>query len=179
MRTARAAAAHAVPHYTDHAAAHHARQVDLCDFAESGTYLCFGPYGNNVIVPYEQSPHFTLKFGFMGKTLFVQALIKIGNDDAAPSPYHCQLLKDDRTIVLMQSTNGWTNAKLTSAYFKLQIDCEEVPIGKGKDGNPRPKVLNFDGHSAHMYNEELKELLLAQRRLHLKSDATALAHANL
>jgi hypothetical protein len=27
-------------------------QLDLCDFAEKGCFLCFGPYGNNVIVPY-------------------------------------------------------------------------------------------------------------------------------
>jgi hypothetical protein len=107
---------------------------------------------------FEQCPHFTLKHGFIGKTLFVQMLIKIGNEETTPSPYHCQLLKNDRTICLAQSTNGWTNVKLTAAYIKMQLDHPDVPLGP-KDGKPRPKVLNFDGHAAHIFNPELEELL--------------------
>jgi hypothetical protein len=132
--------------------------LDLCDFAETGLFLCLGAYGNNVVVPFEQCPHFTIKYGFVGKTLFVQALIKIGNETSAPSPYHCQLLKDDRTIVLMQSTNGWTNASLTTAYIQLQLDHQDVPLGPDTDGKSRPKVINFDGHAAHIYNDDFAAL---------------------
>ena len=101
----------------------------------------------------------------------VCALIKIGNDNTAPAPGHAQLLKDDRTIVLMQSTNGWTNVTLTCAFMKLQLDCPDVPLGKMPDGKARPKVLNFDGHAAHIYNDELKDLLFANDILGLSPPA--------
>ena len=44
-------------------------QVDLCDFAQSGNFLCVDGFGNNVVVPYDQSPHFTIKWGFIGTTV--------------------------------------------------------------------------------------------------------------
>lgn len=96
-------------------------QVDLCEFAEKGTFLVLQWFGNNVVVLFEQSPHLTLKWGFIGTQLFVCMLIKIGNGDAsAPHPHHCQLLESSRYIVLAQSVNGWTNTTLTSALLKLQ-----------------------------------------------------------
>ena len=125
-------------------------QVDLCDFAQAGCFLCLGPFGNNVIVPYDQSPHFTLKFGFIGRTLFVQALIKIGNDTKAPSPHHCQLLKDDRTLVLMQSENGWTNVGLRERLDECWADDSlheaAVPV-PGRAPRPSPFRLT-DRHHA-------------------------------
>ena len=133
-------------------------QVDLCDFAQHGNFLVLDCFGSNVVVPYEQSPHFTLKWGFIGRELMLCAMIKIGNGDAAaPHPHHCQLLKSDRNLVLMQSTNGWTNAGLTNAFFDLQYEHPDVPLGPTKDGPAQPKVINMDGHSAHIYNEPLKQ----------------------
>ena len=93
--------------------------VDLCDFAETGNVLVIDLGGTNVIVPFEQCPHYTIKIGFIGKTLMVCALIKIGPEGVAPHPHHAQLLKDDRTLALMQSPNGWTNAQLTTAFMQL------------------------------------------------------------
>ena len=133
-------------------------QVDLCDFAQHGNFLVLDCFGSNVVVPYEQSPHFTLKWGFIGRELMLCAMIKIGNGDAAaPHPHHCQLLKSDRNLVLMQSTNGWTNAGLANAFFDLQYEHPDVPLGPTKDGPAQPKVINMDGHSAHIYNEPLKQ----------------------
>ena len=89
----------------------------------------------------------------------VCALIKIGPEHSAPHPHNCQLLKHgDRYIVLMQSANGWTNKNLTTAFLKLQLEHPDVPLGPDKDGKARPKVVNFDGHSAHIYNDDAKEL---------------------
>ena len=49
--------------------------------------------------------------------------------------------------MLAQSQKGWTNVKLVTAYIQLQLDHPDVSLGKG-----RPKVINWDGHSAHIYN---------------------------
>lgn len=158
-------------------------QVDLCEFAEKGNFLVLQWFGNNVVVPFEQSPHITLKWGFVGRSLMVCMLIKIGNGEAsAPHPYHCQLLKSSRTLTLAQSTNGWTNVGITSAFLKLQYDCSEVPyLGphRPEDAAPdaplvtHPKVLNFDGHAAHiyMYNDQLKAELATNTVLGLSPPA--------
>ena len=36
-------------------------QVDLCDFAEKGMFLILPSHGKNIVVPFEQCPHFTIK----------------------------------------------------------------------------------------------------------------------
>ena len=42
--------------------------IDLCDYAVSGgKYWFMAGFGNSVLVPYEQSPHFTLILGFVGR----------------------------------------------------------------------------------------------------------------
>ena len=208
-------------------------QVDLCDFAEKGMFLIMPSHGRNIVVPFEQCPHFTIKWGFIGKQLMVCMLIKIGSDETAPHPHHCQLLQSSRVIVLAQSVNGWTNATLTTAFMQLQYDDPIIELGPtsapapaatvtatampaddepdgaegdalraairargeaqlaaeaaaGGDGGAaapaaaggmaivvaarlpaRPKVLNFDGHSAHLYNETLKDGFTANKILGL------------
>ena len=41
-------------------------QIDLCDYATAGNYWCLKEFGNHVLVPYEQSPHFTIVIGPIG-----------------------------------------------------------------------------------------------------------------
>ena len=213
-------------------------QVDLCDFAEKGMFLILPSHGKNIVVPFEQCPHFTIKWGFIGTQLMVSMLIKIGSDETAPHPHHCQLLQSSRVIVLAQSVNGWTNTTLTTAFLQLQYDDPIIELGPtsapapaaaatatampvddepdgaagdalraairargeaqlaaeaaaGGDGGAaaaaaaggcgaaapaagagarlpaRPKVLNFDGHSAHLYNEALKDGFTANKILGL------------
>ena len=142
-------------------------QVDLCEFAEKGNFLCLNAFGNNVVVPFEQSPHITLKWGFIGDVLMICVMIKIGgNEDSstAPHPHHCQLLSSNRYITLAQSIKGWTNAKLSAAMFQLQYDHPDVPLGPHRPAGAaadaplvsKPKVVNLDGHASHIQNPELK-----------------------
>ena len=145
--------------------------VDLTDYGDKGNYLVLDCFGKNVVVPYEQSPHFTLKWGFIGRKLMVCMLIKIGNEATAPHPHHCQLMQADRYVQLAQSINGWTNTGLTTAFLELQVANPDVPIGPDAQGNIRPKVLNFDGHSAHIYNDDFKRVLQANKVLGLSPPA--------
>ena len=140
-------------------------QIDLCEFAENGNFLMLQWFGNNVVVPYEQCPHITLTWGYIGRELMVCMVIKKGPDDCAPHPHHCQLLESDRFLTLAQSLNGWTNGNLTVGFMKQQYDHPDVPLGPHRAEGAAPaaelvthhKVLNLDGHAAHIYNDELKE----------------------
>eukprot|EP00964_Phaeocystis_antarctica_P036664 scaffold20940_cov96-Phaeocystis_antarctica.AAC.2 len=60
--------------------------LDLTSYAEDGNYLCLRSFGKSVLVPYDQSPHFTIIVGFCGKNKMVLMLIKIGPDYCAPHP---------------------------------------------------------------------------------------------
>jgi hypothetical protein len=111
-------------------------QVDLCAFAERGIFLCLEGYGNNIIVPFEQSPHFTLIWGHIGPLLMVCALIKIGTEESAPHPYHCQLLQSSETICLMQSKKGWTNEGLTTAFLRMQYAGHALSLARLAPASP-------------------------------------------
>jgi hypothetical protein len=199
--------------------------IDVCEFAEKGHFLVLECFGNNIVVPFEQAPHLTLKWGFIGEDLMICMMIKIGPAEGAPHPYHCQLLRSNRNLVLAQSVNGWTNVGLTTAFFKLQVapqdvetltrslygrytivtrllhdcyttvtrllhDCytivlprqvehPDVPIGphrpKGATADAplvtKPKVINMDGHSAHIYNDDIKKIFAEQKVLTLSPPA--------
>ena len=125
--------------------------VDLCDYAEKGIYWCLKAFGSNVLVPYEQSPHFTLITGFAGRSRLVAMLIRIGSAYIAPHPYNAQLLSSKWTLVIAQSPNGWVDKRLKAAFFKLQVECPNIPLGQ------RPFVINCDGHDSNTRNQELRE----------------------
>jgi hypothetical protein len=131
--------------------------VDLCDYAESGIYWCLKAFGNNVLVPYDQSPHFTLITGFAGKSRLVALLIKIGSEYIAPHPFNCQLLKSNWTVVIAQSPNGWVDKRIKAAFFKLQLACPENELGS------KPFVMNCDGHDSNTRNCELRDEAVAAK----------------
>ena len=131
--------------------------VDLCDYAESGIYWCLKAFGNNVLVPYDQSPHFTLITGFAGKSRLVALLIKIGSEYIAPHPYNCQLLKSKWTVVIAQSPNGWVDKNIKAAFFKLQLECPDNELGS------KPFVMNCDGHDSNTRNCELRDDAVAAK----------------
>ena len=107
--------------------------VDLCDFAQVGMSLILRTHGRNLVVPFEQCPHFTIEWGFIGDQLFVCMLIKIGKEGEAPHAHHCQLLKDSQTLVLAQTTNGWTNSRLVTDLLQLQYDSPLINLGRTLD----------------------------------------------
>ena len=129
--------------------------IDLCDYAEQGIFWCMKAFGNAVLVPYEQSPHFTLITGFAGKGRLVAMLIKIGSEYVAPHPYHCQLLQSNWTVVIAQSPNGWVDKRLKAAFFKLQVECPHNQIGV------KPTVINCDGHDSNTRNVEMRDDAIA------------------
>jgi hypothetical protein len=123
--------------------------LDLCAFAR-GLFLFLKGAGNQVVVPFEQSPHWTLVVGFVGKVRMQMLAIMKGSSDQAPSPYHAQLLQEGDGTFLAQSETGWITAAQKVAYFKLQV--EAGIIGK------RPLCINVDGHVTNFDNKELEEL---------------------
>ena len=94
--------------------------LDLTSYAEDGNYLCLRSFGKSVLVPYDQSPHFTIIVGFCGKNKMVLMLIKIGPDYCAPHPYNAQCLQKERVVVIAQSPNGWVDRRLKVAFLQLQ-----------------------------------------------------------
>ena len=126
--------------------------VDLCDFAQKGgNYLFIQGLGEDVVIPFEQSPHFTIVTGFIGDKHLVVMLIKIGSEYVAPHPFHTQLLTNQWTVVLAQSPSGWVDTRLKAAFLKLQLECPHNPLGSA------PKVINVDGHGSNTNNEEMRE----------------------
>jgi len=86
--------------------------LDLTAFAKM-LFLCLERFGNQVVVPCEQSPHYTLVIGFVGAQRMQMLAIMKGTDGQTPSPYHAQLLATDLCVFLAQSSNGWiTNPRL-------------------------------------------------------------------
>jgi len=67
-------------------------RLDLCDFAGGNVYMTLAWFGNNILVPYERSPHITVITGFAGKVHLVTMVIRIGSQFVAPHPHHAQLL---------------------------------------------------------------------------------------
>ena len=126
--------------------------VDLTDYADAGNYLMLDGWPGNVLVPYEQSPHFTLIVGFCGKIPMVAMLIRIGPDEEPPHPFHAEHLKTNK-IIIAQSPTGWVNDALKLEFVKAQLKDPDVPFGQ------RPLVLNIDGHSTNTCNLELSRLL--------------------
>jgi hypothetical protein len=128
--------------------------LDLCAFAK-GVYLFLKGGGNQVVVPFEQSPHWTLVVGFVGKQKMKMLAIMKGVSNQSPSPYHAQLLSDDDGTYLGQSETGWITAELKLAFFKLQLDAGI--IGR------RPLCINVDGHGSNFDNEPLEKLALENK----------------
>ena len=103
--------------------------LDLNDYATDGLYLMLDGWPNNVIVPFERAPHFTIILGFCGQILLVSMLIRIGAEFQAPHPYHAELLQTDK-LLLAQSQTGWVDTKLKNEYLQAQIDHPDVPFGQ-------------------------------------------------
>jgi hypothetical protein len=124
--------------------------LDLCAFAQMYGFLCLRHFGNQVAVPFEQSPHITVVVGFTGSEGMVLLAIIKGVDGQPPSPSHAQLLDDDSKVYLGQTATGWINNSLKTAFLKLQLD-------RGILG-ARPMVVNVDGHDSNLNNPELIQL---------------------
>ena len=73
-------------------------QLDLTDFGD-GLVLVLDCYAAHVLVPFEQSPHITVVTGFAGNKHLVTMMIKIGTDEHAPNPEHCQLLAGEGVVL--------------------------------------------------------------------------------
>jgi hypothetical protein len=129
---------------------------DLCAFA-SMAFLCLQRFGNQVVVPFEQSPHWTLVVGFVGSVPMKMLVIMKGPEGQTPSPYHAQLLEVDSGIFLGQSPTGWITNELKTAFFNLQVDAGII--------GTRPLVINVDGHDSNLNNDELIDLALKYKIL--------------
>ena len=127
--------------------------LDLCAFA-SMAFLCPHRFGNQVVVPFEQLPHWTLVVGFVGSVpMQMLAIMKAGAAGAegqTPSPHHAQLLSVESGVFLGQSPTGCITNPLKSAFFKLQVDAGII--------GDRPLVINVDEHDSNLNNDELIEL---------------------
>jgi len=139
-------------------------QVDLCDFASIGMFLMLDGWPNNVITPYDQSPHFTIITGFCGRVHLVALFIRIGSEFQAPHPFHSELLQSRWTMYLAQSPTGWADIRLKTMFFELQVECPHVPIGN------EPTAGNSDGHITNTNN-----LALTQRMREVDVGFMALA----
>ncbi|KAJ1638473.1 hypothetical protein T492DRAFT_943444 [Pavlovales sp. CCMP2436] len=82
--------------------------VDPCAFA-SALYMRLKHFGNEVVAPFEQSPHWTLIIGFVGVVQMELLAIMKGTDNLVPSPFHAQLLKGGDGVYLGQTATGWVN----------------------------------------------------------------------
>ena len=129
-------------------------QLDLNNFSKE-VVLVIDCMGANVLVPNEQSPHITILTGFVGDKHLTSMLVKIGSDDHAPHPAVCQMLNDEHHVVVAQSSSGWINNKLKTAFVQYNLDDDECPLGK------RPLWINADGHVSQTHNYELS--LLARK----------------
>jgi hypothetical protein len=123
--------------------------LDLCAFA-SMDYLFLKFSGNEVAVPFEQSPHITIVVGFTGDAKMILLLIIKGSENVPPSSVHAQLLGRESLVYIAQTVTGWINNELKTAFLKLQID--RGILGKS------PKVVNVDGHDSNANNAELHKL---------------------
>ncbi|KAG8463137.1 hypothetical protein KFE25_011134 [Diacronema lutheri] len=123
--------------------------LDLCA-GSCGKFVQLERFGNQVLVPFEQSPHWTLVVGFVGPVRMKMLAIMKGVEGHTPSPYHAQLLDVNSDVFLGQSVNGWITNPLKEAFFKMQIDAGT--IGK------RPLVINVDGHDSNLNNDVLHAL---------------------
>ena len=121
--------------------------LDLCAFASTGLFLIMKCFGNDVVVPWEQSPHMTLCVGFKGTKRFVILAIMKGTNSEAPSPFHAQLLDALDDVRLGQTETGWISDALKHAYAMMQ---SEAGIIDGK-----PCVINVDGHDSNVNNPAL------------------------
>jgi hypothetical protein len=124
--------------------------LDLCAFASSMSYLFLKFFGNEVAVPFEQSPHMTVVVGFTGESKMVLLLVIKGSESVSPSPSHAQLLGRESLVYIAQTESGWITNALKTAFLKLQID--HGILGQ------RPMVVNVDGHDSNVNNEELEKL---------------------
>lgn len=59
--------------------------------------------------------------------------------------------------MLAQSPNGWVDRRLKTAFFQLQVDCPDNPVGE------EPCWFNWDGHDSNTRNSELRDLCIANR----------------
>ena len=137
-------------------------QVDLCDFASAGMFLMLDGWPNNVITPYDQSPHFTIITGFCGRAHLVALFIRIGSEYQAPHPFHSELLQSRWTMYLAQSPSGWADTRIKLCFFNLQVECPLVPIGN------EPTAGNADGHETNTNNlqmtRRMREVEVSVRR---------------
>jgi hypothetical protein len=104
-------------------------RLDLCDFAGGNVYMTLAWFGNNILVPYERSPHITVITGFAGKVHLVTMVIRIGSQFVAPHPHHAQLLPrgpGENKVLLAQSPSGWVDGRLKLAFWKVHQRLKSV-----------------------------------------------------
>ena len=130
--------------------------IDLCDFATKGKFV-FVDDGqpNHVIVPFEQSPHITGCWGYVGAEPLEFLLISIGSDENLPNEKHLELAvgKEPR-IMLAQSSNGWMTDDIKLSAIKQWVS----PDSKTSLGTTH-KVMNADGHQSNTRNPEVSRVM--------------------
>ena len=114
-------------------------QLDLCDFAERGNYWCLAAFGNRVLTPYEQSPHFTMIIGHMGDMRLAILLVRIGAEYTAPHPYNAQLLQSKWTLFIAQSPTGLSLGRISKAGRACLLDePDPTYFDRRSAGSPVP-----------------------------------------
>jgi hypothetical protein len=97
--------------------------ADLNKYATLGKlFLCPDDnLSNNVLTPFERSPHVTFLICVLGGRILRLMVIIKGADGISPSPKHLQLVKDKRRIgyVLHPQNKLQMNLKTLSCYFPL------------------------------------------------------------
>jgi hypothetical protein len=130
--------------------------IDLCDFATKGKFV-FVDDGqpNHVIVPYEQSPHITGCWGYVGGEPLEFLLISIGSDENLPNEKHLELAvgKEPR-MLLAQSSNGWMTDDIKLAAIKHWVSADsKTNLGATY------KVMNADGHQSNTRSPEVSRVV--------------------
>jgi hypothetical protein len=130
--------------------------IDLCDFATKGIFV-FVDDGqpNHVIVPFEQSPHITGCWGYVGGEALEFLLISIGSDENLPNEKHLELAvgKEPR-IMLAQSSNGWMTDEIKLSAIKAWVSSDsKTSLGTAY------KVMNADGHQSNTRNPEVSRIM--------------------
>lgn len=135
--------------------------LDLLRFVKSGIFLFvdLGPGYNNIVVPWEKSPHITLLLGFIGRTMLRTIMLIAGNSEGMPSPDHAQCLRSPDTVAIGQTESAWITNDTKYAAFEQWVEDDTNPIGE------RPTGGNFDGHDSNSYNRKLHKKMLDSKFL--------------
>ena len=127
--------------------------IDLVDFAGGKFIFINDGSPNHVVVPYEQSPHFTGLWGFVGAEALELIVISVGSDTSVPNYKHLELTKHHKpTVIIGQSASGWMTDDIKLAALKKWLSG-------GTELGSKPKVMNADGHQSNTSQPEVSRVM--------------------